>query len=197
MANVYDADQTELVNKTAEELKKIDVIKAPEWAQFVKTGVHKEKAPTDAGWWYVRAASVLRRVYKMGPIGVSKLRTKYGGKKNRGVRPEKFFKASGNILRKVLQQLEKAELVKNDLKSKRKGRVITPKGISFLDKIATEISKNTVKVKTQKEEKKVEKKTEQEKAQTKDEKKQDVSPKKVEEKFEPKKGSKEPAKAEK
>lgn len=168
MANVYDVDQGELIEKAAEELKKVEEVKAPEWANFVKTGTHKERAPLDKDWWYLRAASVLRRVYRLGPIGVSKLRTKYGGKKNRGVKPGKFFKASGNILRKVLQQLEKAELVKNDDKSKRKGRVITPKGKSFLDKIATQLFKGTkANTETKKEEPKqeakkpVEQKTEQ------------------------------------
>jgi small subunit ribosomal protein S19e len=141
MASIYDVDQSELVEKTAEELKKIPEIKPPTWAPFVKTGAHKERSPVDKDWWYFRAASVLRMVYKLGPIGVSKLRTKYGGKKNRGVKPEKFYKGSGNIIRKVLQQLEKAGFVKNEQKSKYKGRLITGKGRSFLDKIATQLIK--------------------------------------------------------
>ena len=140
MVTMYDVDAQELVDKTAEELKKIPEIKAPDWAAFAKTGMHKQRPPVNDDWWYVRVASVLRTVYRIGPVGVSKLRTKYGGKKNRGVKKEHFFKGSGNILRKSLQQLEKAGFVKFAEKGVHKGRIVTPKGRSFLDKIALQIS---------------------------------------------------------
>lgn len=139
MPTMYDVDSQELIIKAAEELKKIPEMKPPEWAPFVKTGMHKERPPVSSDWWYIRAASVLRAVYRLGPVGVSKLRTKYGGKKNRGVKKEHFFKGSGNILRKSLQQLEKAGLVKFAEKGVHKGRIITPKGKSFLDRIAIQI----------------------------------------------------------
>ncbi len=136
MANIYEVSPQELIEKTAEELKKIQEIKAPDWAEFVKTGMHRERPPLRKDWWYLRAAAVLRWVHIRGPVGVSKLRTKFGGKKNRGVQPDKFFRSSGNILRKILQQLESAELVKKKDDSVHKGRIITPKGISLLDKNA-------------------------------------------------------------
>ena len=139
MPTMYDADAQELIEKAAEELKKTPEIKPPEWAAFAKTGMHKQRPPANDGWWYLRAASVLRTVYRLGPVGVSKLRTKYGGKKNRGVKKEHFFKGSGNILRKILQQLEKAGFVKFTEKGIHKGRIITPKGKSFLDKIASQM----------------------------------------------------------
>ena len=139
MTTMYDADPQELILKTSEELKKIPEIKAPSWAAFVKTGMHKERPPVNDGWWYMRVASVLRAIYRLGPIGVSKLRTKYGGKKNRGTKKEHFYKGSGNILRKSLQQLEKAGFVKFTEKGVHKGRIITPKGKSFLDKVAAKI----------------------------------------------------------
>lgn len=137
MTTMYDAEPQKLILKAAEELKKIPEIKPPEWADFVKTGMHKERPPANGDWWYVRSASVLRAVYRLGPVGISKLRVKYGGKKNRGVKKEHFYKGSGSILRKSLQQLEKAGFVKFAEKGVHKGRVITPKGKSFLDKIAT------------------------------------------------------------
>ncbi|MBI2650742.1 30S ribosomal protein S19e [Candidatus Woesearchaeota archaeon] len=139
MTTMYDVDPQGLISETAEELKKIPEIKAPLWASFAKTGMHKERPPANEDWWYMRTASVLRTVYRFGPVGVSKLRTKYGGKKNRGVKKEHFYKGSGNILRKSLQQLEKAGFVKFVEKGVHKGRIITPKGRSFLDKIATNI----------------------------------------------------------
>lgn len=120
----------------------------PSWAPFVKTGMHKERPPTNSDWWYIRAASVLRKVHLLGPIGVSKLRTKYGGKKNRGVKPGKFYKSSGNIIRKILQQLEEAKLIKQDIADKHKGRVTTSKGISLLFSTAKKIEKPNPKNKT-------------------------------------------------
>ena len=140
MVNIYDVQQNELTEKAAQELKKVSEIKPPSWASFVKTGASKDRPPMKRDWWYIRTASVLKNLYKQGPIGVSKLRKKYGGKKNRGYKPEKFYGASGNILRKILQQLEKAGFAKKADKGVHKGRVITPKGASFLDKIASNIA---------------------------------------------------------
>ena len=173
MTTMYDADPQELVEKTAQELKKLPEIKAPVWANFVKTGMHKQRPPTEKDWWQIRVASVLRTVYRLGPIGTEKLRTKYGGKKNRGHKQEHFFKGSGSILRKSLQQLEKAGLIKFAEKGVHKGRIVTPKGKSFLDKIATQIAKQNPKPTP-----KIEPQSQPEikKEQKKEEKKQNVNP---------------------
>ncbi len=127
---MYDVPQRELIEEVANQLK--DIIQKPEWADYVKTGAHKERPPVRDDWWFVRAAAILRTVHLRGPIGVSKLRTKFGGRKNRGMRPEKFMKGSGSIIRHALQQLEQAGLVKQAEKGVHKGRVTTPKGDSLL-----------------------------------------------------------------
>lgn len=139
---IYDVDPTELIEELAKELHKIEDINPPHWALFVKTGVSRERPPTREDWWYVRAASVLRKVRLKGPIGVSKLRTLYGGRKHRGYAPEVFRKGSRNIIRKIFQQLEKAGLIKQDKRGLHKGRVITPKGIKLMDNIAKKIAGN-------------------------------------------------------
>ncbi len=136
MASIYDINPSELVAKAAIELKKEKQVEIPEWAKTVKTGAGQERLPDDLDWWYMRSASVLRKIYVKGPIGVSKLRTYYGKKKNRGLKPEKFYKASGKIIRTILQQLETAELVVQMEKGVHKGRILSPKGKSFLDKLA-------------------------------------------------------------
>ncbi|NPA47990.1 MAG: 30S ribosomal protein S19e [Thermococci archaeon] len=138
MATVYDVPGDLLVEKLAARLKEMDEIKPPEWASFVKTGRHKERVPEQEDWWYYRAASVLRRVYVDGPVGIQRLRTWYGGRKNRGHAPEHFYRAGGSIIRKVLQQLESAGLVRTIPKE---GRIITPKGQSLVDGVATELKK--------------------------------------------------------
>src|SRR3989344_7517881 len=134
MATMYDADPNVLIGKAAAELKKS--IQAPELSKYVKTGAHKERPPQDYDWWYKRAAAVLRSVYMLGPVGTSKLRTKYGGKKNRGFKPEKFYRGSGKVIRMILQQLENEKLVVQQQKGVHKGRVITPKGKKLLDSLA-------------------------------------------------------------
>ena len=134
--NVREVEPQKLIEKLAEKLKEVKEIKPPEWARFVKTGVHKERPPEQKDWWYIRAAAVLRKIYLKGPVGVSRLRTVYGGRQKRGVKPEKFKKGSGSIIRKVLQQLEACGLVKT---INRKGRVVTLKGKEFVEKTAGEI----------------------------------------------------------
>ncbi|MBD3209513.1 30S ribosomal protein S19e [Candidatus Woesearchaeota archaeon] len=109
-----------------------DIIQRPEWADYVKTGTHKQQPPIKEDWWYLRAAGILNTVYSRGPIGVSKLRTKYGGLKERGVKPSIFAKGSGSVARHLLQQLEQAGLIKQAERGVHKGRVITPKGASLL-----------------------------------------------------------------
>jgi hypothetical protein len=52
-----------------------------------------------AYWWYVRCASLQRKIYIHGPIGIEKLRAEYGGRKDFGVRPEHAVKAGGAIIR--------------------------------------------------------------------------------------------------
>jgi small subunit ribosomal protein S19e len=105
---------------------------------FVKTGAHKERAPDDPAFWYVRCASILRKVYLNGPIGTEKLRIEYGGRKRRGVKPNKFQKGSGAIVRTALQQLERAGFVK---KLGTKGREMTDIGRSYMDKLSSALKK--------------------------------------------------------
>jgi len=145
MTHILTVNPNELVNKAAEELKKQKLVEPTEWSQFVKTGHHKQRLPDSEDWWFYRAAAILRSIARLGPIGTQKLRTKYGGKKNRGLKPEHRYSASGSIIRKVLQQLEKSELIKQTEKGVHKGRVLTPKGTSFLDKIAVQIAKQQYK----------------------------------------------------
>lgn len=142
MVNIYDVNQQELVERAAEELKKVKAIEPPEWAAYVKTGVGRERPPANDDWWYHRSASILKTVCKLGPIGVNKLRTKYGGKKRRGMQPPIFALGSGNIIRKSLQQLEKAGFIKHNEKGVHKGKTITPQGKLFLERIAVDIVKN-------------------------------------------------------
>ncbi|NMB77543.1 MAG: 30S ribosomal protein S19e [Methanomicrobiales archaeon] len=138
MTTVYDVPPDHIIRRVAEELKKRKEIVPPAWAAFAKTGVHKEMPPEDPDWWFTRAAAVLRRVYVDGPLGVERMRSFYGGNKNRGSKPNAFRKGSGSILRKSLQQLEAAGLIIHD----KTGRRVSPEGMKFLDNLSQEVLKN-------------------------------------------------------
>ena len=132
---VYEANTEKFIAKLSEELKKFPEFEMPEWAMFVKTSVARERPPIEMDWWYKRTASILRQIYIRKVIGVQRLRTRYGGKKDRGMKPEKFERGSGKIIRVILQQSEKAGLLEK-AKGKKVGRKLTDKGRNFLDKIA-------------------------------------------------------------
>ncbi len=136
MVTVYDVPPGKLIARAALQLKEIKTIKPPEWAEFVKTGRHTEKAPVQEDWWYVRTASVLRKVYVKGPIGASRLAAEYGGFADRGSKPNRAVKGSRNIARKCLIQLEQSGLIAKD---KKNGRIVTSKGQALLDKISKEV----------------------------------------------------------
>ena len=93
---IQEIEPQKFAEKLKEELKKIEEIKPPPWASFVKSGSHKERPPEQPDFWYIRAASILRRIYLDGPVGVERLRSYYGGRKRHKVRPARFRKASGS-----------------------------------------------------------------------------------------------------
>ena len=126
-----------MIKRLSEELKKNDSIKPPDWSKYVKTGVSSERPPLQEDWWFLRSAAILRRIYLKGPVGTQRLRTVFGGRKRRGHRPAHHRKAGGKIIRTILQQLESAGYVKN-VEKPRKGRIVTPKGQSLLNKITRE-----------------------------------------------------------
>ena len=140
MNPVYEMQANEYNLKLAEALKNVPEFKEPEWAGFVKSSPSKERPIDDDDFWYKRAASILRQIYKRGFLGVNRLKTKYGSKKNRGYAPEKFMKAGGKIIRTILQQADSAgftEIVKPNkgVKSQKPGRRLTQKGKEFLEEI--------------------------------------------------------------
>lgn len=119
----------------ASALKEIKEFKAPDWLIFVKSGPSKSRPINDPDFWHKRAASVLRQIYIKGIVGVQRLRTRYGGRKKRGVQPEHFVRASGKIIRLILQQAESSGLLEK-AQGKKAGRQLTIKGRQFLESVA-------------------------------------------------------------
>ncbi len=136
MVTVYDVKPNQLIEAVKEKLKDIEEIDQPEWSNFVKTSSAKERPPQQEDWWYSRGASLLRKLYKDGPIGVNRLRREYSDRIDRGHKPDHSRQAGGKIIRTVLQQLEDAGLVEG---IEGEGRGITPEGRSLLDGIAKQV----------------------------------------------------------
>src|SRR5437867_1406879 len=112
MPTAVEVPANELINRLAKHLKEnVSEISPPPWSEYAKTGAHKERPPQDPDWWYARSASVLRKIYDHGPVGVSPLRVQYGGHAGKGNSPENHGRALGSAIREPLQQLQKAEPV--------------------------------------------------------------------------------------
>jgi small subunit ribosomal protein S19e len=133
--SIYEIPADKYNEKLATALEKMPEFAMPEWALFVKTGVCKLRPPIENNWWYNRAASILRQIYVHGIVGVGRLRNKYGDRKNRGSKPEKFAKGSGKIIRVILQQAEKAGFLEKVKEGRRFGRRLTLNGKKFLESI--------------------------------------------------------------
>jgi len=134
---IFAQNPEKYVPALAEALKKVPEFEVPEWAAYVKSGVSRERPPMSDDFWYTRAASILRQLYIKGVVGVGKLRTRYGSRKDRGGKPDRFRKASGKIIRVILQQAEAAGLVEKVVRLQH-GRRLTQAGRDFLDSIEVE-----------------------------------------------------------
>jgi len=134
---IYDVPSKYLIEETSKILGQ--ELEQPSFAIYVKTGMHKERAPQREDWFFVRMASIMYRAYKWQVIGTERLRSYYGGRKNRGLKTEHHYKASGKVIRSAVQTLEKAGYLEV---AKPKGRKISSKGFKLLNEISKVVAKN-------------------------------------------------------
>ncbi len=135
MADLRAIEPGKYNKSLADALKKSGAFQKPEWVSFVKSSTNRQRPITDEEFWEKRAASILRQIYIKGIVGVERLRTRYGGRKDRGQRPPEFRKSGGKIIRVILQQAEAAGFVEK-VKEKKAGRKLTEKGKAFLEGVA-------------------------------------------------------------
>ncbi len=86
---------------------------------------YRELAPYNPDWYYVRAAAVARKVYLRPGRGVGGLRKAFGSVERRGVLTNHHKKAAGGVIRHILKQLEKLDVVQM---SSNGGRKMTSNG---------------------------------------------------------------------
>ncbi len=143
MPTVYDVPADELIKRTAEYLREnISEVSPLPWVSLVKTSSHLVSPPLSLGgsdFWYIRSASLLRKIYIEKLVGINHLRKEYGGRSSKGTVGKHKRSSGGAILRNILKQLEMAGLVET---VERKGRRVTKKGASILDSLAGEVLKN-------------------------------------------------------
>lgn len=87
------------------------------------------------------------QLYIRGKVGVSALKSHYGGKRRNGVRPPSHHQAAGKVIRYCLKQLEESGLVgqvkyqAEDGSEQSAGKTLTKKGTTDMDRIAAAIVK--------------------------------------------------------
>ena len=94
-------------------------MEVPTWVDIVKTASYKELAPYDPDWFYIRAASMARKLYVSGNMGVGAFRKNYGGARNDGVCRFHHAIGSGSVARAILKQLEAVGVVEKGPKGRR------------------------------------------------------------------------------
>ncbi|MCL4350127.1 MAG: 30S ribosomal protein S19e [Candidatus Thermoplasmatota archaeon] len=132
MVNVREIPGDVMVEELTTEFSSMENIKVPEWTLFQKAGMHREKSWSQEDWYYRRLASTLRKVYSKGNIGIEKLSTEYGGKKDGGSKPYHPARGSRAIIRHMFNELQELGLVEKG----EKGRRVTAKGQAMLDRAA-------------------------------------------------------------
>ena len=144
MPTVYDVPADQLIQRMAAYLREnaLDVSPHP-LAALVKTSPQLENPPESPDFWYVRCASILRKLYINKFVGIDELRKAYGGRwGGRGDVGKHKRRSGGAMIRLCLKQLETAGLVKIVAG---RGRTLTNKGVATLDTLSNEILKNLVK----------------------------------------------------
>jgi small subunit ribosomal protein S19e len=135
MVSVHDVPSDKLITALAEQMKGVPGVEEPDWARYVKTGSHAERPPSSRDWWFTRAASLMRKLYLHGPVGLGDLERAYGGSKALHYHPKHHRDAGGSSVRMILKQLEQADLVAKTPK----GRVLSSKGRGMIDKVSNDL----------------------------------------------------------
>merc|ERR1739841_1502 len=135
---VKDVPADDFIKACADFLKRQPKFDVPKYHDIVKTATFKELAPYDEDWFYIRAASVARKVSLRKGTGVGALKKWYGGSSGSHVGTCKahFSTASGAIIRKAMLELEKLEMMEHCSDG---GRMISSKGRAEMDRIAGNI----------------------------------------------------------
>jgi small subunit ribosomal protein S19e len=134
---VKDVAAASFVKAYAQHLKRQGKLEVPKWVDYVKTSTAKELAPYDPDWFYIRCASIARKIYLRPNAGVGALTKVYGSNHRRGAKSEHFKEASSGLIRYMVRQLEAVKVLEKSANGK--GRKISKIGQQDLDRIAAHV----------------------------------------------------------
>ncbi|OAG31315.1 small subunit ribosomal protein S19e [Nematocida displodere] len=127
------------LSKALEDEKKIT---PPADTAHIKTGHGRQIAPEEENWYFVRTASILRKLYieeltnpekSRHGFGTMWFARVYGGAKNNGHKPSHVVSGSKSLVRRILQSLEGLKFVSQIPNG---GRKLTATGLSYLGEVA-------------------------------------------------------------
>lgn len=136
MERVYRVQAKPLLQAIEDTLKTIEKIELPKNHDLIKTGFGKQYSPQSPDWFYARMAAIVRLMMCKGKVSRHGLAYRYGNRKNRGVRPTSFAKASDFVNLSAIKQLENIEWFNFDKKG---GDVITDAAKTILTDIIEKI----------------------------------------------------------
>ncbi|KAH9255517.1 hypothetical protein BASA81_006334 [Batrachochytrium salamandrivorans] len=134
---VKDVAAAAFVKAYAQHLKRQGKLEVPKWVDYVKTSTARELAPYDPDWFYIRCASIARKIYLRPNTGVGALTKVYGSNFRRGAKSEHFHEASSGLMRYMVKQLEAIKVLERSVDGK--GRKISRIGQQDLDRIAAHV----------------------------------------------------------
>eukprot|EP00382_Lankesteria_abbotti_P005491 CAMPEP_0113847630 /NCGR_PEP_ID=MMETSP0372-20130328/1990_1 /TAXON_ID=340204 /ORGANISM="Lankesteria abbotti" /LENGTH=157 /DNA_ID=CAMNT_0000816947 /DNA_START=51 /DNA_END=524 /DNA_ORIENTATION=- /assembly_acc=CAM_ASM_000359 len=124
------------ISECAKRLKQSAKFELPKWVDNVKTAASRELAPYDQDWLFIRAASILRKLFLTPDVGVWGMRKKYSKKGRRGTKPSHRALAGGKVIRHCIQQLENMGYVEQH--AERTGRRLSQEGVKLLHRVTSE-----------------------------------------------------------
>ena len=107
MEQAYRVKAAPLMEAIKETLKTKNEIKLPENHDLIKTSHGKQYSPEDSNWFYIRMASIVRTAMCKGTISLKSLSRKHSCRKNGGVRPTRYAKASDFVNASAVEELIK------------------------------------------------------------------------------------------
>mmetsp|Transcript_81081 Transcript_81081/g.225600 ORF Transcript_81081/g.225600 Transcript_81081/m.225600 type:complete len:150 (-) Transcript_81081:18-467(-) len=138
---VRDVPAADFISAYSEVLKNNDKFVVPKWVDLVKTGVHKELAPYNHDWYFIRAAAIVRKVYLRQGTGVGALSKRFGGNYRRGAAPERHQDGARGLIRSILLSLDELKITE---KTEKGGRRVTRIGQQALDLVAGQVARGEV-----------------------------------------------------
>ncbi|KAK2195938.1 bifunctional Ribosomal protein S19e/Winged helix DNA-binding domain superfamily/Ribosomal protein S19e [Babesia duncani] len=140
--SLKDCDADMFIAAFAEHMKLKGWIECPKWIDYAKTSVAKELSPQNPNWFYIRAAAILRHLYFHPDSGIGRLRKVYSSRKRNGCAPNHTCKASGKIIRTIVQQLESVGLLEQDML--KRGRRLSRKGCNTVNSFARQLTRRII-----------------------------------------------------